>query len=119
MILRLLLIGTLSTHVFAFVTKAYFLRSDGISHELSIKSSGWANIQFSMPAYRTKQARLYSKNEKGFRCSHETNTTISQETIRLAKLLKDRPFFNVGVVGGSICAKAFEEKVCSPCKNPT
>jgi hypothetical protein len=42
----------------------------------------------------------------------DAGKSISEETLRIAKLLRNRPFFDVGVVGGKICANAFGEKVC-------
>jgi hypothetical protein len=43
--------------------------------------------------------------------SKTSEYTVSQETIRLAKLLKSRPFFDVGAVGGITCEQAFKDQV--------
>ena len=41
----------------------------------------------------------------------EAGRSISEEALRISKLLRSRPLFDIGVVGGTTCAQAFAEKV--------
>jgi hypothetical protein len=88
-------------HSFAFVG---LVRPNVLSHH----SGPFSTIQIN----REKCIRL-NKNKFPLQTASVPPElpVVSQETIRLAKLLKARPFFDVGVVGGSTCTQAFSDKV--------